>query len=136
MLSISPELAVQEAKTDEEKAYLQQKFQQMNQPPQPDPMLEIARIDSETKKIQAQTAQAKAMNDHGSLQLKAVQTQADGALKEAQTVKTIAEAQEINKKSQRENAKTVADIYDKQENRAFSIAERINRSRQQRAATV
>jgi|APSaa5957512535_1039671.scaffolds.fasta_scaffold08479_2 hypothetical protein len=136
LLSISPELAVQEAKTDEEKAYLQQKFQQMNQPPQPDPMLEIAKIDSETKMIQAQTAQAKAMNDHGSLQLKAVQTQADGALKEAQTVKTIAEAQEINKKSQRENAKTVADIYDKQENRAFSIAERINKSRQQRAATV
>lgn len=123
LLTIDPQLAIDEAKTDEEKAFIQRKFEQMNQPQAPDPIIQIAQQDSETKNIIAQTGAVKAQTDQAKLQLDAMDTQSQGILREAQTVKAYAEAQEISEKSTRESMKLVTDIRNQQQTSAIQLAQ-------------
>lgn len=122
LLTIDPQLAVDAAKTDEEKAYIERIFQEMQQPPPPDPIAEIARIDSESKNLQAQSSVMKAQTDQAKLQLEAIDTQSQATLREAQTVETYAKAQEISQKSTRESMKLVSDIRNQQVTSAFNLA--------------
>ena len=79
--------------------------------------------DSETKNIIAQSGAIKAQTDQSKLQLDAMSTQSDAILKEAQTVKTYAEAQEISEKSTRESMKLVSDIRNTQQTSALQLAQ-------------
>lgn len=120
LLSISPSLV--EPKNDEEMAYVQQLIQQMQQPPKPDPLMEIAMIEAESKNITAQSSMIKAQNDQANTQLSAIDTQSQAALREAQTVETFAKAQEISQKSSRESMRLVTDIRTSQQKSALELA--------------
>jgi hypothetical protein len=125
LFASSPQLAMKEAKTPEEQQYIMQMMEQAMQPQQPDPMMQIAMIEAETKQLQAQSNALRAQNDMANTQIKAATAEADINLKGAQTVKTFAdvgktqaETQDISAKRQHETLRTAYDI--QKDNREYA----------------
>jgi len=123
LLQTSPLLVQDEIKNEEEERYVMAMMQQMQQPQEPDPMMQIAMTEAQTKQISAEASMIKAQNDQANTQLKAIDTQSQATLREAQTVETYAQAQEISQKSTRDSMKLVSDIRATQQKDAISLAQ-------------
>lgn len=117
LIGMNPKIALDDARNEEEEAEIMQMIQASQQKQQqPDPAMIMAAAQDKLANAEVMKAQT----DQASVQIKAVTAQSDAQLKQAQTIKTYAEAEDVSKarvqdgikimqQMQQQNQKTMQD---------------------------